>query len=139
MPKLGGRRVDAITTDNVMAVLLPIWSTKRITAQRVRQRIGAVMKWAVAKGCRQDNPAGDAIAAALPNNRVAAKHQRALPHAKVGAALKRVRESGGYAGTVLTFEFLVLTAARSAEVRGACYIRVPNVGKREWERSTTDR
>ena len=27
MPQLGGRRVDAITTDNVMAVLLPIWST----------------------------------------------------------------------------------------------------------------
>ena len=44
MSKLGGRRVDAITNDNVMAVLLPIWSTKRITAQRVRQRVGAVMK-----------------------------------------------------------------------------------------------
>ena len=96
MPKLGGWRVDAITNDNVMAVLLPIWSTKRITAQRVRQRIGAVMKWAVAKGYRQDNPAGDAIA----------------------AALKRVRESEGYAGSVLTFEFLVLTATRSAEARG---------------------
>ena len=128
MPKLGGRRVDAITTDNVMAVLLPIWSTKRITAQRVRQRIGAVMKWAVAKGYRQDNPAGDAIAAALPNNRVAPKHQRALPHAKVGAALKRVRESGGYAGTVLAFEFLVLTAARSAEVRGAGWSEIDRAG-----------
>ena len=79
MPKLGSRSVDAITADHVMAVLLPIWSTKRITAQRVRQRIGAVMKWAVAKGYRVDNPAGDVISAALPNNRVAAKHQRALP------------------------------------------------------------
>ena len=38
-----------------MAVLLPIWSTKGITAQRVRQRIGAVMKWAIAKGYRADN------------------------------------------------------------------------------------
>ena len=34
-----------------MAVLLPIWSTKRVTAGRVRQRIGAVVKWAVAQGC----------------------------------------------------------------------------------------
>ena len=33
-------------------------------ARVVRQRIGAVMKWAVAKGYRSDNPAGDAIAAA---------------------------------------------------------------------------
>ena len=128
MPKLGGRRVDAITTDNVMAVLLPIWSTKRITAQRLRQRIGAVMKWAVAKGYRQDNPAGDAIAAALPNNRVATKHQRALPHAEVGAAVKRVRESGGYPGTVLAFEFLVLTAARGAEVRGALWAEIDRAG-----------
>ena len=80
MPKLGGRRVDAITADHVMTVLLPIWSTKRITAQRVRQRIGAVMKWAIAKGYRADNPAGEAITAALPRNRVATKHQRALRH-----------------------------------------------------------
>ena len=128
MPNLERRRVDAITTDNIMAVLLPIWSTKRITAQRVRQRIGAVMKWAVAKGYRQDNPAGDAIAAALPNNRLAAKHQRALPHARVRAALKRVLQSGGYPGTVLAFEFLVLTAARSAEVRGARWSEIDRGG-----------
>ena len=33
---------------HVMDVLLPIWFTKRDTARSVRQRIGAVMKWAVA-------------------------------------------------------------------------------------------
>ena len=37
-----------------MAVLLPIWSTKRVTAGRVRQSIGAVMKWAVAQGYRDE-------------------------------------------------------------------------------------
>ena len=52
VPKLGRKCVDAITTADVMAVLLPIWSTKRETAKRVRQRIGAVMKWAVAQGYR---------------------------------------------------------------------------------------
>ena len=119
LPKLARKRVDAITTADVMAVLLPIWSTKRQTARRVRQRIGAVMKWAVAQGHREDNPAGDAISAALPNNRVAPKHQRALPHAEVGAALGRVRGSGAYLGTKLAFEFLVLTASRSGEVRQA--------------------
>ena len=39
---------------------------KRETARRVRQRISAVMRWAVAQGYREDNPAGDAIGAALP-------------------------------------------------------------------------
>ncbi len=119
MPKLARKRVDAVTTADVMAVLLPIWSTKRQTARRVRQRIGAVMTWAVAQGHRDDNPAGDAISAALPNNRVATKHQRALPHAEVGVALARVRASGAYLGTKLAFEFLVLTASRSGEIRQA--------------------
>ena len=111
--------VDAIAGADVMAVLLPIWFTKRNTARNVRQRIGAVMKWAVAQGHRPDNPAGDALSAALPNNTGPRCHQRALPHAEVGDALLRVRASGANPGTVLAFEFLVLTAARSGEVRNA--------------------
>ena len=119
MPRLGDKRVDAVTTGDVMAVLLPIWSTKRETARRLRHRIGAVMKWAVAQGYRSDNPAGDAISAALPKNGVRIEHRKALPHAEVGAALHKVRTSGTYQGLVLAFEFLVLTAGRSGEVRAA--------------------
>ena len=119
VPKLGRKRVDRITTADVMAVLLPIWSTKRETATRVRQRIGAICKWAVAQGYREDNPAGDAISAALPKNKVRRHHQRALPHAEVADALIRVRASGAHRATVLAFEFLVLTACRSGDVRGA--------------------
>ena len=68
------------------------------------------------------------LSAALPNNRVAAKHQRALPHAEVGAALARVRGCGAYPGTVLSFEFLVLTAARSGEVRNARWTEIDRTG-----------
>ena len=107
LPRLARKRVDAVTTADVMAVLLPIWSTKRETARRVRQRLGAVMKWPVAQGYRDDNPAGDAIAAALPKTAVRKQHMRALPHAEVGAALARVRGSGAYRGTMRAFEFLV--------------------------------
>ena len=113
----GDKTVDAVTTADVMAVLSPIWSTKRVTAKRVRQRIGAVMKWAIAQGLRIDNPAGDAISAALPKHTAVQKHQRALPHAEVAAALRRVRRCEAYRGIPLAFEFLVLTAARSGEVR----------------------
>ena len=56
------------------------------------------MKWAVAAGYRGDDPAGDAISAALPKHNGAKRHMRALPHAEVGAALERVRESGAWAG-----------------------------------------
>ena len=119
VPKIGGKRVDRISTADVMEVLLPIWSTKRETARRVRQRIAAVMKWAVAQGYREDNPAGDAISAALPKNSVRRRHQKALPHAQVASALERVRASKAHRTTALAFEFLVLTACRSGEVRGA--------------------
>ena len=47
------------------------------------------------------------------------QHIRALPHAEVAASLARVRGSGAYPGTMLAFDFLVLTAARSGEVRNA--------------------
>ena len=120
-PKLGTKSVDAVTGKDVMDVLLPIWTTKVETAGRVRRRIGAVMKWAVAQGFRTDNPAGAAISAALPNNKVQITHRAALPHAQVGAAVAKVRRSAKCLGAVLSFEFLVLTACRSAEVRGATW------------------
>ena len=120
MPRLGRLQVSAVTSADVMAVLLPIWHDKRETARRVRQRIGAVMKWAIAQGYRQDNPAGEAIGA-LPRNGHVRKHMAALPHADVSDALARVRASAAGASTKLAFEFLVLTAARSGEVRLATW------------------
>ena len=128
LPRLARKRVDAVTTADVMAVLLPIWSTKRVTAGRVRQRIGAVMKWAVAQGYRDDNPAGDVLSAALPKTAVRKQHMRALPHAEVGPALARVKGSGAYPGAMLAFEFLVLTAARSGEVRNARWEHIDRDG-----------
>ena len=131
IPKLGGRPVDRITTADVMGILLPIWNEKRVTARRVRQRIGAVMRWAVAQGYREDNPAGEAIGAALPKNGVRAQHLAALPYAEVAGALEQVRGSRTYPGTVLAFEFLVLTACRSGEVRGARWMEI-DLEAREW-------
>ena len=129
LPRLGPMPVDAITGKDVMDVLEPIWTAKRETARRVRSRIGAVMKWAVAQGYRTDNPAGEALAAALPNNAAAPEHRRALPHAEVGAALSKVRRSDLYRGTALAFEFLVLTATRSGEVRNARWEEIDLVGR----------
>ncbi len=120
-PTIGDLRVDQITHADVLAVLEPIWTTKRETAQRVRQRISAVMRWAVAKGYRRDNPAQDAVLQVLPRRRAPVKHHRALPYGEVAEAIARVRASAAWTGTKLAFEFLVLTAARSGEARGASW------------------
>ena len=59
-PHIGAKTVDEVTT-----ALPPIWTSKHVTARKVRQRIGTVMRWAIAQGYRQDDLAGDAITAAL--------------------------------------------------------------------------
>ena len=120
-PHLGDKGVDRVTTADVMAALQPIWSTKNETAQRVRRRIGAIMRWAIAQGYRSDNPAGEAVTAALPKRPRRIRHMPALPYGGVGAALAGVRVSQAWTGTKLAFELLVLTAARSGEVRLATW------------------
>ena len=119
LDRLGGLLVSKVTTQDVLSVLVPIWTAKHETAKLVRQRIGTVMKWAVANRWREDNPAGDAIGAALPRPNGPKGHRQALPHGDVSDALRRVRESDGPQSVRLAFEFLVMTAARSGEVRGA--------------------
>lgn len=118
-PRIGDKRVNKVTTADVMAVLLPIWNEKRETARRVRQRIGAIMKWAVAEGYRSDNPAGEAIRAALPKNGVKRTHFKAVAHAEVAAALRRVRDADAFWSTKACFRFVTLTAVRGGEARHA--------------------
>ena len=65
-PYFGDCPVDLVSSADVMNALTPIWTAKPETARRVRQRISAVMKWAIANNFRSGNPAGEAIDAALP-------------------------------------------------------------------------
>ena len=124
MPRLGNKPIDRITTADVMAVLMPIWNDKRETAQRVRQRLSAIFKWSVAQGYREDNPAGDAIGAALTTGGVKREHQRALVHSDVAGALRTIRNASAWTATKLALEFVALTACRSGEVRGAKWCEI---------------
>ena len=119
-PRLGERGVDELSTEDVIAVLGPIWHAKPATAKRVRQRIGAVLAWAVAQGLRPDNPA-DSVRAVLPKQGGGGPAHRALPYCEVADAIAAVRASSADARTKLAFEYLVLTAARAGEVRLATW------------------
>ena len=72
-------------------------------------------------GYRPDNPAGDALGQALGRQQAIVQHMRALPHGAVADALATVRASQASVTTKRAFEFLVLTAARSGEVRLATW------------------
>ena len=118
-PSLGLLPVSDITSADLLSILTPIWNSRPDMARAVRRRVSLVMKWAIANGYRTDNPAGDALTAALPSNHSSRTHFRALHYRDVSAALNLVGASTAYPSTKLLFEFLVLTAARSGEVRGA--------------------
>lgn len=122
-PALVRRPVSDIDQDDVLAALRPIWVAKHPTAKRVRRRISTIMAWAIAKRYRADDPAGPALDFLLP--KIAKKEQKrhaAAPHAAVGPMMARLRASdAGLANARLAVEFLVLTAARSGEVRGATW------------------
>ena len=72
-------------------------------------------------GHRPDNPAGDALGQALGRQQTIVQHMRALPHGAVADALATVRASQASVTTKDAFEFLVLTAARSGEMRLATW------------------
>ena len=120
-PLIGGKLVSDVTSADLLQVLAPIWHDKPEMARRVRQRISAVMKWAVAMQHRFDNPAGDPLGEALGRQQAVVRHMPALPHGEVADAVATVRGSRAWTGAKLAFEFLVLTAARSAEVRLATW------------------
>ena len=121
LPALGNKRIDQITSGDVLAVVAPIWSSKPNTARKAKQRISAIMKWSIAEGHRPDNPAGEAITAALPKNTYSPNHVRAIPHSQLRDALERVRNSTAAPTVKLAVELVALTAARNGEVRGATW------------------
>lgn len=129
-PTIGHVQVSEVTTSDILSVLQPIWLTKAETARRVRQRVGTVMKWVVAKGWRQDNPA-QSIEQALPKQDRSQNHRKALPYVAVADCLDTIRASGAAPETKLALEFLVLTAARAGEVRLANWSEI-NLKAGEW-------
>ena len=131
MPTLGNTPLDRIDRGDVLRVLTPIWTTRPETARRVRQRMRTVFLWGMAHGFMGTNPAGEAIDGALPPMPKVKAHLRALPYQEVGAALEAVESSQASVAAKLCFRFLVLTAARSGEARGATWDEIDLQGQ-EW-------
>jgi integrase len=111
-------RVDEITTEDVLSVLQPIWTTKAETASRVRGRIEKVLDAAKAKGLRSgENPArwrGHLDHLLPKRQKLQRGHHPAMPWLEVPEFLVRLRETKSIGA--LALEFVILTACRSGEV-----------------------
>jgi integrase len=130
---LHNKPVDTIGTDDVLAVLKPVWTQKAETASRLRGRIEKVLDAAKAKGFRDgENPARwrGHLDHLLPNRASLSRgHHAAMPYEKVAAFIGELRKREATAA--LALEFCILTAARSGEVLGARWLEI-ELGKRIW-------
>ena len=129
-PHIGNKRIDAVRPVDVLDFLAPLALEKPATAKKLKSYLSQIFKWAVSTGLMSGNPADSNISSALPKL-TAKEHRQALSHADVAGALATVRQSGAWIGTRLAFEFLVLTAARSGDVRLATWNEV-DLEARTW-------
>ncbi|MGB3794737.1 MAG: integrase arm-type DNA-binding domain-containing protein [Alteraurantiacibacter sp.] len=128
-PKLGDRLVSDIAVPLIRDTLAPIWLTKPETARRVRQRIGSVLDWACAKGFRDSEAPMRSVMRGLPRQQKKPKHHAAMPYPEIPQFLVSLRKRSSVGR--LALEFLILTAARSGEVRGATWNEV-DLTKKLW-------
>ena len=131
LPKIGELRVDKIGREQVLLVLTPIWTNTPEVARKQRNRIKAVLSWCQAHGFIEHNVAGEMIDGALPAMPAVKEHYRALPYQEVPAALETIDASNASLVAKLCFRFLVLTATRSGEARGARWSEV-DLDANEW-------
>jgi integrase len=130
---LRSKPVDTITTDDVLAILKPIWTTKPETASRVRGRIEKVLDAARAKGFREgENPARwrGHLDHLLPRpSKLTRGHHAAMPYEEVAAFVAKLRERDATAA--LALELCILAAARSGEILGMCWQEI-DLDKKIW-------
>jgi len=128
---LAAKRVDEISTEDVLAVLKPIWSGKPETANRIRGRIEMVLDAAKVAGHRTgENPAAwrGHLALLLPKrSKLSRGNHAALPYSDVPTFMARLRDAKGVGA--LALEFTILTAARSGETRGATWSEIDLAAK----------
>ncbi|MBK1643586.1 integrase [Thiocapsa imhoffii] len=121
-PIIGAKAVDAVTTEDILAILKAIWTTKTETAKRVQGRVENILDWCAARQYRdQSNPARwrGHLDHLLPKptkvRRV--QHHPAMPYTEVPRFLVELAAVEGVAA--LALRFAILTATRTGETLGA--------------------
>jgi len=133
-PVFGALPVSEVDTDLVVRALRPIWETKTETATRLRGRIESILDWAAVSKYRQgDNPVRwrghlENLLAS-PNKIAPVTNFPALPWREMGEFMAQLVLREGAAARAV--QFVILTACRSGEVRGATWSEI-DMGAKLW-------
>lgn len=122
-PHIGRIRIDSLNTHLVVNCVDKIWKETHVTAKRVLQRIIAVADYA-------DYPLNKgAVVKKLANIDHKPKNHPAMPYGELSAFMDVLRNKQTMAAYAL--EALILTAARSGEIRGARWSEI-DTDKKIW-------
>ena len=120
----GAKRVDAVTSADVLTAISPQWLARYDTARRVLQRLRVIFAWCKAQGyCAGDNPT-EGLANVLPKHRATKAHHAALSYLEVPTFLRALRESDASEPVKLGFELTILCATRTSETLRATWSEV---------------
>jgi integrase len=115
-PIIGNLKINTIRTEHILSILEPIWSTKTVTATRLRGRLEKILSAAITAGSHDGpNPAlwNGHLENLLPNIRRATKHYKALEYQAVPTFLQKIMLS--HSITSLALQFTILNATRANE------------------------
>ncbi|EGV19034.1 tyrosine-type recombinase/integrase [Thiocapsa marina] len=126
-PIIGSKPVDSIGTEDILAVLSPIWTRKTETAKRVQGRMENILDWCAARKYRDaSNPARwrGHLDHLLPKPTKVSKvqHHPAMPWPALPSFMMELSSNPSISSSAL--RFAILTACRTGEVLGAQWSEV---------------
>jgi integrase len=129
-PIIGSRFVDTLKPTDFADCLRKIWTDIPETASRVRQRCFDVMKWCRAHELVDSNPVElvEHILGKQKSKSEREQHQPAMDWRQVPLFCQGTLHSGSDVSR-RGLEFLILTAARSGEIRGAVWSEIDFTNK----------
>ncbi len=133
-PFIGNMAVQDIGVGDVIKVINPIWSRINETASRLRGRIEKILGWATVMGYRSgENPARWAgyLSEVFPKRAAVrtVKHHSALPYKEMPDFMRTLQADRSAASLLL--QFIILTATRTGEARGALWSEF-DFGEKLW-------
>lgn len=132
-PVIGHKAPAEVTTEDVLAILRPIWDAKQETARRVRNRIEIVLNAAKAQRLRDgENVAqwrGHLELLLTRQKTMGRGHHAALPWQQVPAFWQTIKDHNDLSACAV--RITILSALRTSEVIGARWREI-DLAAREW-------
>src|SRR3546814_7201383 len=122
--------VNDIDARTIAKGLKPIWLDKPMMARKVRELFGTVINYADAE-CWRNTPMPDKAVRILLPEQASGEHLASMPFKEVPAFFVELNEKESVGRRALAF--LILTAARSGEVRGANWSQI-DLTEKVWVR-----